>query len=77
MRTLDDFPELDEFPPSYFNGFELLLSDLELDEDEFDKQDISGSIANSKGLEDDNDPGDIDNEFSKKLGKTEKCKTGT
>ena len=67
MRTLEVFPE-DEFPPSYFNGFVLQLSDLELDEDEFDKQDISGSIENSKRLEDDNDPGDIDEEFSKKLG---------
>ena len=67
MRTLlEAFPEDDDIPPSYFNGCEAPLSDFELVEEEFDKQDdISVSIENSIRLE--FEPGDTDVDVSKKF----------
>ena len=66
MRRLEASAE-DELAPSYFNGFELPPSDLEFDDDEFDKQDISVSMENSIGLDEDKDSGDIEEELSMKL----------
>ena len=57
---------MEAFPESYFNGCEAPLSDFELVEEEFDKQDdISVSIENSMRLE--FEPGDTDVDVSKKL----------
>ena len=70
MRTLEVFPEDDDILPSYFIisiiRCEGPLSNFELVDKEFDKQDdISVSIENSIRLE--VEPGDTDVDVSKKL----------
>jgi hypothetical protein len=62
---LEVLPEDEDIPASYFDGWETPLSGFELDDEEFDKQDISVSIENSIRLE--FDPGDTDEGVSKKL----------
>ena len=54
---------------SHFSGWDKTLSPFELDDDEFDKQDISVSIEYSIPLELDNESGDTEEDSKKLLAK--------
>ena len=67
FEVLLAFP--DTASASDFSGWDRTLSPFELDDDEFDKQDISVSIEYSIPLELDNESGDTEEDSKKLLAK--------